>query len=113
MEQTHLEKIHETKLLGTVITSDLKWYRNTEQLVRGGYMRMQVLHKLNSFNVCGEGLKGSYVLYIRSVTKLPNLALLSYRGRPIELIKTKECWLETLSLFRESMEIDVFNENFH
>ena len=70
MEQTLLETIHETKLLGTIITSDLKWHRNTEQLVRRGYTRMQILHKLNSFNVSREDLKEIYVLYIRSVLEL-------------------------------------------
>ena len=67
VENTLLETIRETKLLGTVITDDLKWHGNTQMLVRKGYTRMQIIHKLNSFNVSREDLKEIYVLYIRSV----------------------------------------------
>ena len=33
LEETLLETIAETKLLGTVLTSDLKWDKNTEMIV--------------------------------------------------------------------------------
>ena len=42
-----LDTIYETKLLGTIVTSDLKWSSNTNMLVRKAFMRMQILHKLN------------------------------------------------------------------
>ena len=42
MANTLLEVIHETKLLGTIVTSDLKWSRNTESLVKRAYSRMQI-----------------------------------------------------------------------
>ena len=67
MENTPLEVITETKLLGTIVTSDLKWSRNTESLVKRAYSRMQILHKLNSFHVDRQDLKVIYILYIRSV----------------------------------------------
>ena len=67
VENTLLDTIQEAKLLGTVITDDLKWGSNTEMLVKKGYIRMQILHKLNAFNVNQEDLKEIYVLYIRSV----------------------------------------------
>ena len=41
-----LDLIEETKLLGTVITSDLKWSRNTEYLVKKANARMRLLHKM-------------------------------------------------------------------
>ena len=62
-----LDTIHETKLLGTIVTSDLKWNSNTNMLVRKAFTRMQILHKLNSFSVGQEDLKTIYILYIRSI----------------------------------------------
>ena len=67
LEDTLLETVHESKLLGTVVTSDLKWHRNTELIVKKAYKRMQILHKLVSFEVSREDMKEIYILYIRSV----------------------------------------------
>ena len=67
IENTLLETIQETKLLGTLITSDLKWHKNTQMLVRKAYARMQILHKLVAFDVKIEDLKELYFLYIRSI----------------------------------------------
>ena len=55
------------KLLGTIISSDLKWYQNTESLVKRGYQRLVILHKLYSFKVQPAELVNIYKLYIRSV----------------------------------------------
>ena len=52
---------------GTVVTSDLKWHRNTEMLVQKAFKRMQILQKLYSFNVSTDDLVEIYVLYIRSI----------------------------------------------
>ena len=67
LEETLLETIAETKLLGTVLTSDLKWDKNTEMIVKKAYGRMQILHKLVSFKVKRQDLKEIYFLYIRSL----------------------------------------------
>ena len=67
LENTLLEIIDETKLLGTIISSDLKWYQNTESLVKRGYQRMLILHKLSSFRVQPAELVNIYILYIRSL----------------------------------------------
>ena len=42
--------IEETKVLGTVITSVLKWSRNTEYLVKKANARMRLLHKMVEFS---------------------------------------------------------------
>ena len=39
-----LDTVEETKLLGTIITSDLKWKRNTEEIVKDANKRMRILH---------------------------------------------------------------------
>ena len=67
IEDTLLEAIEETKLLGMIITSDLKWHRNSEMLIRKGFQRMRMIQKLKSFNVSRDDLVTIYILYIRSV----------------------------------------------
>ena len=64
---TKLETVTQTKLLGTVIRSDLKWKSNTEMITKKGYMRMMILHKLFEFNVPITDIDNIYNLYIRSV----------------------------------------------
>ena len=67
LENTLLEIISDTKLLGTVISSDLKWHKNTEMLVKKAYQRMVILRKLCSFKVKEQDLVNIYILYIRSL----------------------------------------------
>ena len=38
-----LETVEETKLLGSIISSDLTWHRNTDYLVKKGYQRLEIL----------------------------------------------------------------------
>ena len=70
LENTLLEEISETKLLGTIVSSDMKWHKNTELLVQKAYKRMQILHKLVSFGVSRNDLKETYILYICSILEL-------------------------------------------
>ena len=44
-----IDMVSETKLLGTVITDRLTWDRNTEELVKKGYKRMQLLNAAASY----------------------------------------------------------------
>ena len=70
LEGKLLETVSETKLLGTIITSDLKWHENTDMLTRKAYQRMQMIRNLKSFGVKREDLVTIYVLYIRSILEL-------------------------------------------
>lgn len=67
MENKLLEIVPTTKLLGTIISSDLSWYANTEMLVKKAYQRMLMLHKLYSFHVGDEEMVTIYILYVRSI----------------------------------------------
>ena len=69
LENQLLEIVTETKLLGMIITSDLKWHRNTEMLVKKAFARMIILHKLIKFKVNTEDLLIIYKLYIRSIVE--------------------------------------------
>ena len=69
LENQLLEIIDETRLLGCVLTSDLKFHRNTEVMIKKAYTRMLILHKLYSFNISVEDLVHIYILYIRSLVE--------------------------------------------
>ena len=44
-----IENVKETKLLCTVLTSDVKWDKNTETILKTAYAKMELLRKLSSF----------------------------------------------------------------
>ena len=69
LENVILETVHETKLLGTIITSDLKWHSNTDMLCKKAYKRMIILQKLNKFGVNIEDMLIIYKLYVRSIVE--------------------------------------------
>ena len=62
-----IEVIDNTRLLGTIITNDLKWDRNTKYLVDKANARMQLLRKVAEFGAPLEDLKIVYVLFVRSI----------------------------------------------
>ena len=64
-----LEQVHETKLLGVILTEDHKWNSNTENLVKRAYKRMMILRNLTNFNVPDDDLINIYKLYIRSIVE--------------------------------------------
>jgi hypothetical protein len=63
----NIEIIKKTKLLGTIVTEDLKWEENTKLLVKQGNARMQLLKKVKGFTNNLKDLKEIYVLFIRSI----------------------------------------------
>ena len=67
LKQTLLDIINETRLLGTILTSDLKWHANSQYLTQRGYQRMIILRKLYEFDLPKEDLVMIYTLYIRSI----------------------------------------------
>ena len=69
LEDQILETVDETKLLGMIITSDLKWHKNTEMLIKKAFQRMIILNKLKSFNVSMEDMLVIYKLYVRSIVE--------------------------------------------
>ena len=55
-----LETVTQTKLLGTILTSDLRWDKNTNNIVKKAYARMQLLWKLSGFGAPISDLKIVY-----------------------------------------------------
>ena len=67
LNHTNIETVTETKLLGTILTNDLTWERNTEELVKKAYARMEMLRKLSSFGAPHNDMKQVYISFIRSL----------------------------------------------
>ena len=62
-----IEVINSTRLLGTIITDDLKWDANCANLVKKANGRMELMRKVSSFGLDKEELKNIYFLFVRSV----------------------------------------------
>ena len=67
LNDVNVEVINKTKLLGTIITNDLKWEENTYFLVQKANKRMQLLRKCATFTNDIEELKNIYILFIGSI----------------------------------------------
>ena len=59
--------VDNVKLLGTHITTDLKWELNTQQIVKRANARMEILRKIRDFKPKLEDMKTIYISYIRSI----------------------------------------------
>ena len=62
-----LETVQGAKLLGTVLTNDLRWEKNTQHIVKKANARMQLFRKISNFGASWDDLKNIYILYIRSL----------------------------------------------
>ena len=62
-----LEIVDQTKLLGTIITSDLTWWENTNSITKKAYQRLEMIRKLCQFSVPITDLSHIYILYVRSL----------------------------------------------
>ena len=67
IENSLLEQIKQTKLLGVVLCDDMTWHENTKFITYKAYKRMIILRKLCEFKVSKKDLIQIYILYIRSV----------------------------------------------
>ena len=51
LNDENLEIVKETKLLGVILSDNLKWDQNTDFLVKKAYKRMELLRKVSKFTV--------------------------------------------------------------
>ena len=65
MKDQVLEVVDEAKLLGTYITSDLKWNKNTDYLIKEANKRMRLLHAASKFVKDRRILTQLYYTHIR------------------------------------------------
>ena len=52
-----LELVEEMKLLGLVITSDMKWAANTDHIVKRGYKKLWLMRRLKELGANQDELK--------------------------------------------------------
>ena len=69
VDNSEIEIVKETKLLGTILTDKLTWDRNTEELVKKSYKRMTLLNAAAGFTSARNDLKNIYLTFIRSVVE--------------------------------------------
>ena len=67
LNKENVEVIKNTKLLGTVISDDLKWDLNTASIVKKANIRMELLRRISSFGVPTKDLIDVYFLFVRSI----------------------------------------------
>ena len=67
LQNENLEIVDKAKLLGVIMSDDLKWDANTDSLVKRANSRMELLRKVAYFSTSVEDKKIIYILYIRSV----------------------------------------------
>ena len=66
VNNTIIDKVNVTKLLGVWISEDLTWFRNTAEICKKAYSRIGMLTKLKYVGVSTEELLNIYILFIRS-----------------------------------------------
>ena len=67
LNDENLEIVKYAKLLGVIISDNLKWDENTNYLVKRANSRMELSRKVASFGTSIEEKKNIYILYIRSI----------------------------------------------
>ena len=66
-DNENIEVTNKMKLLGTIITDDLKWEANTSYIVKRAWTRMQLLHTAAKFTKERNDLKSIFITYIRPI----------------------------------------------
>ena len=66
VEGENIDEKENGKLLGTIITNDLKWEDNTMEIIKKANARMCLLRAIFSFSPPKSDLKTIYIQYIRS-----------------------------------------------
>ena len=61
--------VSEQKILGTILTSDLSWDRNTENMVKAANASMRLLHAASKFTRKLSDLKQIYTMFVRSLVE--------------------------------------------
>ena len=62
-----IQVIEEAKLLGVILSNDLRWEKNTEYIIKKANSRMELLRRASRFCSNKEELKTIYIAFIRSV----------------------------------------------
>ena len=69
VNNTYMERMNVSKILGLWISEDLTWSRNCSEICKKAYSRLSMITKLKYAGVSLEDLIEVYVLFIRSLTE--------------------------------------------
>ena len=69
IDDVKLEVVEQMKLLGVVITSDLKWDQNTDYITKKAFSRLWLLRRLKKLGASRAALLDIYVKNVRSVVE--------------------------------------------
>ena len=61
-----LELVEKMKLLGVIITSDLKWRDNTEFITKKAFKKLWLLKRLKQLGASTAALLDTYIKHVRS-----------------------------------------------
>ena len=81
LEETQVETVDEIKLLGVVLSSDLKWASNTNSITKRAYKRLWMLNRLKNLGATDGDLTEVYTKQVRPILEYaapvwhPNLTL--------------------------------------
>ena len=70
LDGTKIETMSETRLLGVIISNNLKWHKNTSHICNKARQRLWILRRLNKFNLSKQELYDVYIKEIRSILEL-------------------------------------------
>ena len=69
LNNVNIDIVDEMKILGTIVTNDLSWNKNTKHLVQKVNKRMLLLKKVQKFGATREEMVHIWIVYCRSILK--------------------------------------------
>ena len=95
LKKETLVTVTEIKLLGVYISDDLKWNRNTEEIVKKANQRMRLLNAASKFTSKISDLRTIYKMFVRSVLEYSSVvwhsSLSGLNSKDIERIQKAAC----------------------
>ena len=67
IENDEIEVVEKLKLLGVIISNDVKWNSNTSYITSKGYTRLWILRRLTGFGASSLQLRDIYFKQVCSV----------------------------------------------
>ena len=70
MDDKQLEIVESMKLLGVIVTSDMKWHQNTDFITQKGFSRLWILRRLKKLGLPKDELLDTYMKKVRSILEM-------------------------------------------
>ena len=73
MNKESVELVEQMKLLGVIITSDLKWHENTNHITKKAFGKIWMLRRLKCMGATRQVLLDIYAKHVRSVVEFSSV----------------------------------------